>query len=55
VASQNAEREKLSKELSDLVLKRDKYIQEQSAKEPVKADSFDRTVKETLRKQIPAK
>ena len=55
VASQNAEREKLSKELSDLVLKRDKYIQEQSAKEPAKTDSFDRSVKDTLRKQIPAK
>ena len=55
VASQNAEREKLSQELSDLVVKRDKYIQEQSAKAPVKADSFDRAVKDTLKKQVLAK
>ena len=55
VAGQNAEREKLSKELSGLVLKRDKYIQEQSAKEPAKADSFDRAVKDTLKKQVNTK
>ncbi len=55
VAGQNAERGKLSGELSELVLKRDKYIQEQSAKEPAKADSFDRAVKDTLKKQVLAK
>jgi len=54
VASQNAAREKVSKELGALVIERDKYIQQQSAKEPAKTDSFDRAVKDTLKRQISA-
>jgi uncharacterized protein YegL len=55
VVSQNAEREKLSKELGDILLERDHYILEQSEKKPEKSDSFDRAVKETLKKQVSAK
>jgi uncharacterized protein YegL len=52
VYTQRTEREKLSKELSALVSKRDGYIKEQSAKEPAKGDNFDQAVQETLKKQI---
>jgi chlorite dismutase len=55
VAERNAEREKLSGELGAIVLQRDAYLKEQSAREPAKADSFDRAVKETLKRQAGAK
>jgi hypothetical protein len=55
VAERQAEREKLSGELGEIVFQRDAYLKEQSAKEPAKADSFDRAVKETLKRQAGAK
>lgn len=55
VAERQAEREKLSRELGAIVLQRDAYLKEQSAREPAKADSFDRAVKETLKNQMGAK
>ena len=55
VAERQAEREKLSRELSAIVLQRDAYLKEQSEREPAKADSFDRAVKETLKNQVGAK
>jgi hypothetical protein len=55
VAERQAEREKLSGELSAIVLQRDAYLKEQSAREPAKADSFDRAVKETLKRQAGGK
>ncbi|MDR2450699.1 MAG: VWA domain-containing protein [Candidatus Accumulibacter sp.] len=55
VAERRAEREKLSGELGEIVLLRDAYLKEQSAREPVEADSFDRAVKETLKNQVGEK
>jgi hypothetical protein len=55
VAERKAEREKLSRELSEIVLSRDAYLREQSAREPAPSDSFDRAVKETLKNQVGGK
>ncbi|MDR0440223.1 MAG: VWA domain-containing protein [Candidatus Accumulibacter sp.] len=55
VADRYAEREELSGELSRIVARRDAYLKEQDAGKSVKADSFDRAVKETLKKQAGAK
>ena len=48
-----AEREKLSKELAELVRKRDAYVRDEEKKAPQgTADSFDAGVKDTLKKQM---
>ena len=53
VKEKAAEREKLSKELAELVQKRDAYVREEENKAPQKpADSFDGSVKDTLKKQM---
>jgi hypothetical protein len=52
IAEQTAERESLSKELSEKVSQRDRYVFEKE-KEAVKTgDSFDVNVSNTLRKQV---
>lgn len=54
VDKQAADRERLSAELKQLVMERDTYIREQekTKEKEVKGDSFDRSVSETLKKQL---